>query len=195
MVREVKGPELDLTRFKLGRHTVNTVSDRRRTVGDLLSKLKYLEFAERNSLIAELTEAAKAAPKPDLMMSSEQVRTLAALGMTIGAHTVNHPILARISESEARTEIGEGKERLEAITRDRVALFAYPNGKPGTDYTHAHVELTRGAGFDAACSTGWGAATSGCDLYQIPRFTPWDRTQWRYALRLAQNMRRTAASL
>jgi peptidoglycan/xylan/chitin deacetylase (PgdA/CDA1 family) len=193
MVREAEGPELNLTRFKLGRYAVNTVSNRRRTVGELLSKLKYLEFAERKSLVGELTEAANLPPKPDLMMSSDQVRNLAALGMTIGAHTVNHPILARISESEARAEIGEGKERLEAITRDRVTLFAYPNGKPGIDYTQAHVELTRRAGFDAACSTGWGAATRGCDPYQIPRFTPWDRAQWRYALRLAQNMRRAVS--
>jgi peptidoglycan/xylan/chitin deacetylase (PgdA/CDA1 family) len=190
LVRGAEGPELNLTRFKLGRYAVNTVSDRRRTVGELLSKLKYLEFAERKSLVAALAEAVNVPPHPDLMMTSEQVRTLAALGMTIGAHTVNHPILARISEREARAEIGEGKERLEAITGDRVTLFAYPNGKPGTDYTQAHVELTRRAGFDAACSTAWGAATSGCDPYQIPRFTPWDHSQWRYALRLAQNMRR-----
>jgi peptidoglycan/xylan/chitin deacetylase (PgdA/CDA1 family) len=193
MVREADGPELDLTRFELGRHAVNTVDERRRTVGELLSKLKYLESAERNSLVAELTEAANVPAKPDLMMTSEQVRTLSALGMTIGAHTVNHPILTRVSESEARAEIGEGKERLEAITGERVTLFAYPNGKPGTDYTHTHVELTRRAGFDGACSTGWGAATSGCDPYQIPRFTPWDRAQWRYALRLAQNMRRAVS--
>jgi len=32
-------------------------------------------------------------------------------------------------------------------------------------------------------------ASKGCDLYQIPRFTPWDCTRWRYGWRLAQNAR------
>ena len=109
--------------------------------------------------------------------------------MTIGAHTVSHPILSRVSEDKARAEMAESKERLEAIIGRKVALFAYPNGKPGTDYTGVHVRLAREAGFEAACSTGWGAATTGCDIYQIPRFTPWDRAGWRYALRLARNLR------
>ena len=190
VVREADGPELDLTRFKLGRYSVGTTSERRRAIDELLSKLKYMDFEERTSRVAELTAACDAKPKADLMMTSDQVRAMAACGMTIGAHTVNHPILARIAESEARAEIGEGKDRLEAIIRDKVTLFAYPNGKPAADYTQVHVNLARGAGFDAAFSTGWGVATRTCDLYQIPRFTPWDRSKWRYALRLARNLRR-----
>jgi peptidoglycan/xylan/chitin deacetylase (PgdA/CDA1 family) len=190
VVREADGPELDLTGFGLGRFSVGTLDERRRAISELLTKLKYLDFEERSRRVAELTSAAKLTPKPDLMMSSDQVRAMAACGMTIGAHTVNHPILARIPQSEARAEIGDGKDRLEAIIRDKVTLFAYPNGKPGADYTQAHVKLARDLGFEAACSTGWGAATRHSDMYQIPRFTPWDRSKWRYALRLAHNLRR-----
>jgi peptidoglycan/xylan/chitin deacetylase (PgdA/CDA1 family) len=108
--------------------------------------------------------------------------------MTIGAHTVTHPILSRVPEKTARAEMTGSRERLEAITGRRVALFAYPNGKPGTDYTRLHVQLAREAGFDAACSGSWGTATAGSDVFQIPRFTPWDRSGWRYALRLARNL-------
>jgi len=90
-------------------------------------------------------------------------------------------------------EMKEGKERLEAITGSEVTLFAYPNGKPGTDYTAAHVRLAQEIGFEAACSTGWGAGQLGSDLFQIPRFTPWDRSQWRYAVRLARNLRQPSA--
>jgi hypothetical protein len=39
-------------------------------------------------------------------------------------------------------------------------------------------------------STAWGAAKFGCDPFQIPRFTPWDRAAWSYALRLMRNLRR-----
>jgi hypothetical protein len=55
--------------------------------------------------------------------------------------------------------------------------------------------MARQAGFDAAVSTAWGTATSGCDLYQIPRFTPWDRSLLRYGLRLAANLRREGYAL
>jgi hypothetical protein len=83
----------------------------------------------------------------------------------------------------------QSKQRLEALIGRKVELFAYPNGKPDTDYTSAHVQLAREAGFTAAVSTGWGTATSRSDIFQIPRFTPWDRSGLRYALRLVQNMR------
>jgi peptidoglycan/xylan/chitin deacetylase (PgdA/CDA1 family) len=188
-VRKAEGAELDLRKFKLDRYPLNTLEDRRRSLDQILKKLKYLQPAERSSLVAELAASTKSASARHLMLSSEQVRALSAGGMTIGAHTVNHPILSRIGESEARAEMRESKERLETITGAKVTLFAYPNGKPGTDYTDTHVRLAREVGFEAACSTGWGAAKTGCDVFQIPRFTPWDRSRWRYALRIAQNMR------
>jgi hypothetical protein len=48
------------------------------------------------------------------------------------------------------------------------------------------VATARAVGFRAAMSTTWGAARSGADLFQLPRFTPWDRTRWRFGLRMAR---------
>lgn len=194
-IRRARGPELDLTRWGLGRHEIADDACRRRAIDRLLGTLKYLDPREREDKAAALAQAAGTELPRDLMLTTDQVRALAAAGMTIGAHTVSHPILSRVAEPEARAEMGEGRERLEAITGRRVALFAYPNGKPGTDYTGTHVRLAREAGFEAACSTGWGAATRRCDLFQIPRFTPWDRSGWRYALRLAGNLRHAVTAV
>jgi 2-methylisocitrate lyase-like PEP mutase family enzyme len=69
----------------------------------------------------------------------------------------------------------------------RIDLFAYPNGRPGRDYAPEHAKLVRELGFKAAVSTSWGAARSGHDLYQLPRFTPWDKTPLRFVLRLFRN--------
>ncbi|MES2564774.1 MAG: polysaccharide deacetylase family protein, partial [Pseudomonadota bacterium] len=106
-----------------------------------------------------------------------------------------HPILARVPEDEARTEMGESKARLETIVGRDVTLFAYPNGKPGTDYAPIHVRLAHEVGFTAACSTGWGAARASSDIFQLPRFTPWDQSRTRYAMRLAMNMRHPSTQL
>jgi peptidoglycan/xylan/chitin deacetylase (PgdA/CDA1 family) len=111
--------------------------------------------------------------------------------MTIGAHTVSHPILCSISDEAARHEMLVSKSRLEEIIGKPVRLFAYPNGKPRKDYARNHVSIAREVGFSAAFSTSAGVATHHSDLFQLPRFTPWDRSAWRYALRMAANLRLT----
>lgn len=189
VVRQAKGPELDLLPLNLGRYSVSTLDDRRRSLGELLGKLKYLESEQRERLVNVIATIANFKLPDDLMLTTNQVRALADAGMTIGAHTVSHPILSRVSEQDGRTEIIQGKQQLEAIIGSEVTLFAYPNGKPGTDYTAIHTRFAREAGFSAAVSTSWGVATKTADIFQIPRFTPWDRSGWRYALRLARNMR------
>jgi peptidoglycan/xylan/chitin deacetylase (PgdA/CDA1 family) len=128
-------------------------------------------------------------PPDDLMMSSEQVRGLRRAGMQIGAHTVSHPILAKLQAQEAADEMGRSRDALQALLGEKVGLFAYPNGKPGTDYLpEVHPALVRELGFDAAVSTRWAAARRGEDVFQIPRFTPWDRGRLKFGLRLARNL-------
>jgi peptidoglycan/xylan/chitin deacetylase (PgdA/CDA1 family) len=189
-VRGCPGPVLELTALGLGSYPVTTVEARRAAIAALVPRLKHLDPAERQRLADGIAERAGGNLPDDLMMTARQLRELAAAGMSIGAHTVHHPILARLPETEARTEIVEGRQRLAAICGVPVNLFAYPNGKPGTDYGAEHVRLARAAGFKAAVSTAWGAAGVGSDLFQIPRFTPWDRSALRYGLRLAGNLRR-----
>jgi peptidoglycan/xylan/chitin deacetylase (PgdA/CDA1 family) len=122
------------------------------------------------------------------MMTSGQAAALARAGFTLGGHTVTHPILAQIDRSVARDEIILGRARVEEIAGSRVRLFAYPNGKPQRDYAQASSTLVRELGFDGAVSTSKGAARTGSDPYQIPRFTPWDTRPGRFATQLASNL-------
>jgi hypothetical protein len=50
--------------------------------------------------------------------------------------------------------------------------------------------MARELGFEAALSTAHGAARSGDDPHQLPRFTPWARTSWRQLAQFAGNLRR-----
>lgn len=177
--------ELDLGDLGLGRLHLTDIDARRAAVDGILPRLKYLALPERLRLAEGI--AARAGVRPPLrqpMMTVGELRKLASLGMEIGAHCVTHPILARLPVEEARREIEESKAQLEATVRAPVRVFAYPNGRPGTDYTAEHVALAREAGFGAAVSTAWGAATRATDRYQIPRVAPWDRSAARYALRM-----------
>lgn len=154
-----------------------------------LAAVKYLPPAEREQAVGRIQSALGAAPG-SLMMDPEQVRRLRDYGMTVGGHTINHPILSGLAEDEARHEIAGGKRALESVLGETVRYFAYPNGKPGVDYSARDVGLVREAGFEAAVSTEWGVAGPCADLHQLPRFTPWDRDPARFGLRLALDLRR-----
>jgi peptidoglycan/xylan/chitin deacetylase (PgdA/CDA1 family) len=153
----------------------------------VLRTVKYLPFEGRAAAAAQIACAAGSGLPGDLMLTSEQLRSLAAAGMGIGGHTVNHPILTRLPLEEARTEIAANRTDLESLLGRRITLFAYPNGVPGQDYAAEHVVLAREAGFRAAVSTSWGAASRHTDTFQLPRFTPWDREPRRFAVRLMHN--------
>ena len=187
-VRGAPGTQLDLSALELGRHAIDTPMARREVIESLLARLKYLSVAQRGAL-ADAVAAASGIPLPgNLMMSSAELRVLAASGMGIGAHTMSHPILARIDEAASYREIAEGREVLERILLQPVTLFAYPNGKPDVDYRRAHVRMMKTLGFAGAVTTSPGAARNGDGLYELPRFAPWDRTPLRFGARLARNL-------
>ncbi|MCX7902363.1 MAG: polysaccharide deacetylase family protein [Burkholderiaceae bacterium] len=189
-IRRSRAERLDLGDLGMGTVAIGTIAQKRAVIDRVLTAIKHAPPAERSAAVERIEELCDAPPAPSLMMNCEQVADLAAAGFDIGGHTVTHPILARLSPEEARAEIAGGKSDLEAIVGRRVALFAYPNGVPGQDYTAEHVKLVRASGFQAAVSTAWGVATPRADPFQLPRFTPWDRTPLRFGLRLAQNLTR-----
>jgi peptidoglycan/xylan/chitin deacetylase (PgdA/CDA1 family) len=178
--------ELDLTRDGFGRYDLPDAAARVRAITAILPVLKYLPQAERIRRATTIAERVGADLPGDLMMTEEQVRRLHRGGITIGAHTVNHPILANVDDATARREIVESKARLEQMIGAPVTTFAYPNGGPARDYTGRDVVLAREAGFEVAVSTAWGAATAAADPLQIPRIAPWDRTALRFGVRMVR---------
>jgi len=196
-VRRSTLPGLDLRGLSgrqgqdLGRHELGALPQQRRALIDvLLPQVKYLAPEPRLRLVEQIAQRAEVALPDNLMMSTAQVRDLHAAGMQIGAHTRSHPILASLSETEARDEIAYSKRTLEQMLGAPVGLFAYPNGRPGTDYLpQCHPAMVRELGFQAAVSTHWGAARAGSDVFQLPRFTPWDRSRLRYGARMLRNLR------
>lgn len=187
-IRACPDDVLDLERLTLGSFPLDSLETRRQAIEAIIPRIKYLPIRERAEMAERIAELARADLPLDLMMTSEQIRQMRRQGMQIGAHTVAHPNLVNLSLGKARQEIAESKGFLENLLGERIGLFAYPNGKPGKDYSAEHVTLARELGFDAAFSTTHGCAARHSDLFQLPRFTPWDRTKNRFAMRLLRNM-------
>lgn len=190
-IRNCEKDAIDLGAFGLGRHTLRNLVERRHAMEILLSKIKYLDLSgrvEACAMLQQITGARNLSSR--LMMTSHQVRELHAAGMEIGAHTVNHPILTAIEDSQAEQELKQGKQELERILDARVDVLAYPNGKPGLDFDSRHVAMTKQLGFRGAVTTAPGAAMVGDDLFQLPRFTPWNKNLARWATSLWLNQRK-----
>ena len=188
-VRACKLQKLELDSLGLGTHGVATITEKQAAIAALIRQIKYRSVEDRVTTTRAIAAQAQVDPPNDLMMTSHEVKKMHGAGMQIGAHTVNHPILARLTRDEVFFEIQRSKVTLEGLLGDRVGLFAYPNGKPEEDYTAQSVDVVRELGFDAAVSTRWGSSAHGDDLFQIRRFTPWDRTKLRFAARMGANLR------
>lgn len=188
-VRHLPAGEIHLARFNQPSLHIDSAASRRLLAETVIKAVKHLPPQQRQHEVNAFSATAKNLPA-DLMMTDAQVCALHQAGMTVGAHTMSHPILAKTDNTVAEQEISESKNHLENLLQNDVNLFAYPNGKPVQDYLPQHVRMVRACGFKAAVSTAWGVSTKNTDPFQLPRFTPWDHTSLRFLAQLTLNLRR-----
>lgn len=185
-VRGFTGAELNLADIGLGVRALGGGAERYDALMALLRDVKYLEPAARNEAVAIISERCGYRAEEGPMLTEKEIRTLHRRGICLGAHTVNHPILSRTDTETARQEIEGSKSALERIIDAPVTLFAYPNGKPGEDYTARDVALTEAAGFDFAFSTHGGLATGDAPRFELPRFGLWSQHPLRYGVQISR---------
>jgi peptidoglycan/xylan/chitin deacetylase (PgdA/CDA1 family) len=150
-------PQVNVT-LPDGPFTANTGSDaeKQRAFDGLYWRLRRQPEATLLSAIADL--AKQAGIDSTVLVERECLpwETLRALagapGVTIGAHTLTHPMLAKHDEASARSEIVESKARLEKELGIPVRHFAYPVGDP-TSAGPRDFALAKAAGFASAVTT------------------------------------------
>jgi peptidoglycan/xylan/chitin deacetylase (PgdA/CDA1 family) len=116
-----------------------------------------------------------------MMMNWDQVRSLRKVGYTVGAHTLSHPNLAHIPESEAWSEIRGCKERLEERLGCVVEHFSYPHPALDPHWSVQILQLTREAGFRSGVLTTHGAVLPGDQplrLRRVPAARSFERWIW-----------------
>lgn len=161
---------------------------RERLVARMQEHLKYAPLRERLDAIVQLERQAHSELILPRGFDAQAVRTLHGQGFEIGAHTINHPILNECTPQQAIDEIAGCKETLEAMIGGQVHSFAYPNGRPNSDFRAEHVAMVKAAGYDNAVTTSNGAARADSDAFQLPRFTPWGKSDERIILQVARNI-------
>ncbi len=175
---------LHLNALDMGSVKVSSWESRGKLVDKIIPGLKYQEFRKREKILDALyleNDVREASPK---MMSQDEISLLARKGVDIGAHTVDHPILKSLPAEEQRNQITESKALLEKLTGLPVTGFAYPNGKPGSDYDDVTLQIVKETGFEYAVSTTKAISTPHTNSYELNRFTPWDKNPLKFHLRM-----------
>jgi len=131
-----------------------TDAERDAARSDFTMRCTHVPNDEKDAAIARLAAAAEVdvpeePPPPYAPMTWDQLRAAEARGMTFGAHTVTHPVLARTPDEQSRQEILGSWERLRAMASRPVPIFCYPNGQEA-DYGEREIAVLREAGFAGA---------------------------------------------
>ncbi len=135
---------------------------------DHSARLRFLEKARQSLAVPEGpgvgTKYSEARRERFSILNSQELRELVKQGMSVGSHTLSHPILSQQSTEDAWKEISESRILLEKAIAQPVWALAYPFGDPASVGSRDML-MAQQAGFQCAFMNvggGFGA--------QLPRF-------------------------
>lgn len=100
------------------------------------------------------------------VMNWNDLRSLDRDLITVGSHTLSHPILTKLSGPEIESEILESRRCLEQRLERKVEFFCYPNGAYDRRAYQLVQKMYRGA---VTTETGVIDDTDGLDVHRLPR--------------------------
>jgi peptidoglycan/xylan/chitin deacetylase (PgdA/CDA1 family) len=142
---------------------------RQRLIDRVCARAKTIPHTEARSWLAALGAALGSEPEEDRsVLTWEEAREMAAGGMEIGSHTLDHPVLSRLDPAEAERQVVLSRRAIEERVGRRVRFFAYPNGTP-EDFTPVVERAVREAGYEAALTTIEGRPGASSDPFKLER--------------------------
>ena len=144
---------------------------RHQSVREVVRAMKTLAHSDRERVVDALRRAFPCdaeSRRRFRLLDRDQIRALPAQGMEVGGHTARHVILAREDAEVQRREIVSNFDAISALTGDRPASFAYPNGR-AEDVTPDTIRFARDAGYRVAVTTEAGIIRRGTEPFTIPR--------------------------
>lgn len=133
--------------------------------------MKLIDVKKRNDWLNQLQEwngFAENGRKENKVFQTKDIKDIDMSEILIGAHTVNHPVLANMFAEQQKKEIEISARQIEAIFGKPVRTFSYPFGGR-TDYNEETMQVCKELGFLKVAANIPGIWKNGDDLYQIPR--------------------------
>ena len=99
------------------------------------------------------------------LLMPRDIRTMETAGVEFGSHSVNHPSLTLLGESELADELARSRELLGSIVERPLPVLAYPYG----EVNQRVKEAVRRTGYAAALAVNSGPLAVHADLFEIRR--------------------------
>ncbi len=135
------------------------------TAGTWFGVLKALPVRSRDALVDAVGFPKETLAAGYSAMTPKQVAELATRGHEIGSHSVTHPTFSMLEDHEVSAEVHQSQLAIGKWIGELPVGFCYPNG----DSDERVIASLRAAGFDYACGTGRGLATTTDDRMALPR--------------------------
>jgi peptidoglycan/xylan/chitin deacetylase (PgdA/CDA1 family) len=142
------------------------------SVDGIVEWMKTLRLPRRHqceALVRQATPAFRPTPEQQAafdIMNWDDLPSLDPRLITVGSHTMSHPILTTLSDQEIELELLESRRCLEERLQRPVDFFCYPNGS----YDKRAYQVVRKT-YRAAVTTESGMVDSreNFDLHRLPR--------------------------
>ncbi len=150
--------------------------------GDLLKNFSISDMLKclKIDMIWEIINTYKKKYDPEtkspLNMSVDQILELDKDQLiTVGAHTLKHPILANEDADDSRDEISLSINGLADMLNHDITCFAYPNGTPNLDFGEREMKFLKEIDCKISFTTQAGNFNFRSTLLGFPRFGSTDR--------------------
>lgn len=131
-------------------YPLRTAEERYRCYVQVLAKIERSPHDEAMDIVDALCDSlCEYTPAKNEVLPWDELRELAAHGVTIAPHTRTHPIMTKISPERVREELCGSREDVRQQMGSVPPVFAFPSGK--TDDTV--IDLLRQEGFELAFTT------------------------------------------
>jgi peptidoglycan/xylan/chitin deacetylase (PgdA/CDA1 family) len=132
------------------------------SIGELTARYKTLPGERAEAFLDYLADATQSGRCDEregrhMWMTWDMAKEMARNGMSIGGHTVNHPVLSRLPLESQEAEIAGCALRLEQELGEPMRWFAYPVGSPDS-FTADTERMLRERGVELAFSFYGGLA-------------------------------------
>ena len=133
--------------------------------------LKCMSINEIKRIIRIYQEETGTGRKSSLNMDLDEITEVESSGLvTIGAHTLSHPILKNEDDASSDHEITGSVFKLKELLGHEIKFFAYPNGIPGMDFGEREMKYLRKSNITLAVSTRGGYLSASDEMLSLPRF-------------------------
>jgi len=153
-------------------YPIGSRNERSLALQDIKRRMLIMPREMREEAMAEIrceADVEDMTPLDNTMLNWHEVKEMHRMGMSFGAHTLSHPSLPHIPLEEAKREILESKQTLEAQLDQPITHFSYPNPGNQLNFNEELKAILQGGGYNSATTSEPGYVKPGDDFFRLKR--------------------------